>query len=128
MPLMDRVGAQCRAEYEERVCLLGSDCLYNAIEDASHFSSHCDYYDSERAVCLGRISEAIGDAVAPKLRRAMQQCDPNLFLGYELQELRPELQRKVDRIICDFLRVAWRKRLEKWISKRCRAGDPWQLK
>ena len=43
----------------------------------------------------------------------MQNAEVALFLSDSMfQELQPDMRRKVDRIVCDFLKVAWRKREE----------------
>ena len=118
LPLFWNVAASDRElediEPENRICLL---CKASEVENAKHFLCSCDKFEKERYQCLALISQAIGSASAPRLRAAMQTTEGclTLFLGDSLQrELQPDVRQKVDSIICDFLRVAWKKRKPLW--------------
>jgi hypothetical protein len=52
----------------------------------------------------------------------------SLFLGDSLfGELQPDIHRKVDKIICNFLRALWRQRETLW-SAFTKEGNPWSLR
>jgi hypothetical protein len=124
-PLMRRVGAEMRIPYELRVCLM---CPDRQIEDAQHFVSRCSHFASMRDRCLVRLGEGLGALPAVQFRAAMAARDPELFLGDRLlAELPAGVAMKVDTVICDFLKVAWRRRQQLW-KAACRDGSEWRLR
>ena len=123
-PLMERVGASMKIPRERRTCLM---CSSGAVENAEHFACRCPYYDRLRDECVARIEAKLGDHQAPALRRALGVRDPTVFLGNQLwTELPPELAQAVDTTVCDFLKVAWRRRQPIW-SAVCVEGSEWRL-
>jgi len=51
-----------------------------------------------------------------------------LFLGdAALKELPPDKQKAADAVVCNFLKVAWRKRSKLW-KLACEEGNDWRLK
>jgi len=124
-PLMERVGASMKMDRQLRVCLM---CDEKQVEDAEHFACNCPYYAKERADCVRRITEAVGGLGPPTLRNAMQNNALALFLGDgALVELPKDQQRTVDDVVCNFLKVAWRKRSKLW-RLVCVDGNDWRLK
>ena len=122
---MERVGAMMKIDKQLRVCLM---CDEKRVEDAEHFACQCQYYAADRAECLRRISDILGADYAPVLRAAMANSDLMLFLGDgALRELEPEKQRAVDVVVCNFLKVAWRKRSKLW-KLVCAEGNEWRLR
>ena len=123
--LMDMVCARYHKDVDahNRWCLL---CDAKEVENAEHFVSHCVAFEAERAICLGSINSVLGTIAAPRLRQAMQTADPALFLGDKLQELPLDVRHHVDRIICNYLMVAWRQRDKLWLP-RCLDNNPWLL-
>ena len=124
-PLMERVGAMMKIDKPLRVCLM---CDEQQVEDAEHFTCQCPYYAAERSDCLSRIANIAADAEAPRLAAAMQNSEMALFLGdTALKELPPDKQKAVDAVVCNFLKVAWRKRSKLW-KLACEEGNEWRLK
>jgi hypothetical protein len=124
-PLMERVGASMKMDRQLRTCLMCDD---KQVEDAEHFACKCPYYAKERAECLARITEVVGGLGPPTLSTAMQNNELALFLGDgALVELPEEQQRAVDDVVCNFLKVAWRKRSKLW-KLVCVEGNDWRLK
>src|SRR3954470_14835582 len=124
-PVMERVGARIEIPRPLRVCLM---CDEQQVEDAEHFACHCPYYAAERADCIRRIASVAADATTPRLAAAMQSTDLSLFLGdAALVGLPPDRQRAVDTVVCNFLKVAWRKRSKRW-KLACEEGNDWRLK
>ena len=108
-----------------RVCLM---CDEKQVEDAEHFACKCPYYANERADCVRRITQIVGGAETPALRAAIQHNDMALFLGDgALIGLPKGQQRAVDDVVCNFLKVAWRKRSKLW-RLVCVEGNDWRLK
>ena len=96
-------------------------------ETAQHFACHCPKYEAERQDCMSRVLELIGDVPAPRLRDAIANRHVALFLGdARLEELSPDLRLKVDTVMCNYLKVAWRQRREVW-AKLCVEGSEWRL-
>ena len=129
LPLMNTICASRHKdiEKENRWCLL---CETREVEDASHFVCVCPVFAAERSKCLAKIADTVAAvSAAVSLRSAMQLGNTvALLLGDSmLAELPPDTQLKVDRIVCNFLKVAWRKREGLW-QKHCIDGDPWQLR
>jgi reverse transcriptase-like protein len=123
-PLMAVVGGNHRLPMQERTCRM---CKEQCVEDAEHFVSKCGFYDDERRECLRRLNVAITGEYSPVFRQAMEDNDVNLFLGDKMLLNLPEQKRgRVDRILCDFLKVAWRKRDTVWAPLTERKG--WRLK
>ena len=125
-PLMDRVAAQYHVEPEYRWCRI---CGTREIEDAAHFVSSCAFLEPERIECLLRLDALVANANAPILKEAMHRSDYSLFLGdSKLQELPSAMRTKADRIICNYLKVAWAKRQREWLQKWCLEGNAWLLR
>src|SRR3954451_1122450 len=113
-PLMAVVGGNYRMPMQERTCRM---CKEQCVEDAEHFVSKCGFYAVERRECLRRLDVAITGEYSPVFRQAMEDDDVDLFLGDKLLLNLPEQKRgRVDRILCDFLKVAWRKRDTVWAA------------
>ena len=92
-------------------------CKEQSVENAEHFVSKCSFYDDERRECLRRMNVAITGEYSPIFRQAIEDNDVELFLGDKLLLNLPEEKRgKVDHILCDFLKVAWRKRDTVWAA------------
>ena len=124
-PLMERVGAMMKIDRPLRLCLM---CDGQQVEDAEHFACNCPYYAAERADCVRRIASVAAEAATTKLRAAMQSTDLSLFLGdAALEGLPPDKQKAVDTVVCNYLKVAWRKRRKLW-KLACEEGNEWRLK
>ena len=125
-PVMERVGAMMKIDRPMRLCVM---CDEQQVEDAEHFACcQCAYYATERAECLRRITEIADTERAPTLTRAVQNSELALFLGDgALGELPAPKQLAVDNVICNFLKVAWRKRSKLW-KLVCADGNEWRLK
>ena len=122
---MEQVGARMKLDRPLRVCIM---CELNELENAEHFACRCPHYAAERADCIQRIEKVIDGLSAPNLTAAMQSFDVALILGDGcLKELPKQKQRAVDAVICNFLKLAWRKRRKLWLHV-CEAGDEWKLK
>ena len=77
---------------------------------------------------MGRLRDSIAGLPAPQFRAAIAAKDPELFLGDRfLAELPAEAAMKVDSVVCDFLKVAWRHRQRLW-KAACRDGSEWRLR
>ena len=124
-PLMETVGASNGIPREERTCKM---CAVGAIETAEHFVSECAFYQRERQQSLERIRGLVAGHDSPQLRRAIDRAEMELFLGDGLLRALPaEVARRVDAALCDYLKVAWRKRQGVW--KNFSLGDnEWKLK
>jgi hypothetical protein len=123
-PLMAVVGGNHKMPMHERTCRM---CGEPSIEDAEHFVSKCSFYADERRECMQRLNVAITGEYSPVFRQAMEDNDVKLFLGDELLLNLPEGKRRtVDRTMCDFLKVAWRKRDTVWAALTERKG--WRLR
>ena len=122
-PIMERVGARAKLPREQRVCRM---CAAGAVESAEHLLCHCPAYDGLRQDCLARVAKMVAQANAPKFKRALQNCEMRLFLCDRLlMELGPELRWSVDAVLCNYLKVLWRKREEVWLPQ-CVDRDPWR--
>ena len=76
---------------------------------------------------MRRIKALIDGVNAPLLRAAIAKQDVALLLGdSKLAELPPDKQQQVDTVVCNFLKVAWRRRRAEWL-KHCVAGNEWRL-
>ena len=123
-PLMERVGASLKTPRQERCCLM---CGTAAVEDAEHFVSRCSYFSQQRDTCVARIESKLGSEHAQYLRRALRDRAPAVFLSDRLwKELPAEVAQAVDTAVCDFLKVAWRRRKRIW-SAVCVPGSEWRL-
>jgi hypothetical protein len=123
-PLMAVVGGNHRMPMQERTCRM---CKEQSVENAEHFVSKCSFYHDERRECLRRLNVAITGEYSPIFRQAIEDNDVELFLGDKLLLNLPEEKRgRVDRILCDFLKVAWRKRDTVWAALTERKG--WRLR
>ena len=124
-PIMERVGASAKIARNQRTCRI---CNQAVVEDPEHLVSRCSHYAGLREECLQRITGHINGVNAPRLRQAIAAVDPALFLGDRLfSELSPETAKAVDSVICDYLKLAWRKRAELW-QLQCLPGQLWRLK
>ena len=118
---METVGAKIG----DKVCRM---CPRGQQENAEHFACHCSKYDDQRQECLRRITALIAGVNAPKLREAIAQQDVALFLGdSKLSELTSQMRTKVDRVVCNYLKVAWARRQTMWRGL-CVEGSDWRLK
>jgi hypothetical protein len=123
-PLMAVVGGNSDMPMHERTCRM---CNQPAIEDAEHFVSKCSYYEKERAECKRRVEQVLAGNVGPKLRKALDENAVELFLGDKLlQEVPADKRHKLDDVLCDYLKVAWRKRDTVWATLTDLRG--WKLK
>ena len=122
---MERVGAMMKIDRPMRLCVM---CDEQQVEDAEHFACSCPYYAAERADCVRRIASVAAEAATAKLQAAMQSTDLSLFLGdAALEGLPPDKQKAVDTVVCNYLKVAWRKRRKLW-KLACEEGNEWRLK
>ena len=119
---METVGAKIG----DKVCRM---CPQRQHENAEHFVCHCSKYDDLRQECLRRISALIAGVNAPMLHKAIAEQDVQLFLGdSKLSELlTQEMRIKVDTVVCNYLKKAWKRRQEDW-RKLCVEGSDWRLK
>ena len=102
-------------------------CDQRVVESAEHFACRCPYFGDMRRECLSRISESLGDEKAPRVRRAMRELDMQLFLGNHLwSDLPSAVAQAVDTAVCDFLKVAWRRRRPIW-KAICVDDNEWRL-
>jgi len=125
LPLMMRVGAEMDIPRESRICLM---CDEKQVEDACHFVSACPHFADMRRQCLERVETKLGAVPAPQLRNAIESSDPELFLGDRLLAGLPQdVEQAVDTVICDFLKVAWRRRQQLW-KEACLDGNEWRLR
>jgi hypothetical protein len=123
-PLMAVVGGNHGIPMQERTCRF---CNAHAVEDAEHFVSKCSFYADERRECIARLNAAIAGEWAPGFRQAMDEETVELFLGDKLLlQLPEEKRRQVDAVLCDYLKVAWRKRNAIWATLTERQG--WRLR
>jgi hypothetical protein len=82
----------------------------------------------DEGACLQRLRDSIAGLPAPQFRAAIAAKVPELFLGDRfLAELPAEVAKKVDSVVCDFLKVAWRHRQKLW-KAACRDGSEWRLR
>jgi hypothetical protein len=120
-PLMETVGA--------KVGRTGCPMCErkDVTESAEHFACHCTFFDEERDECLHRLEALAGGLNVPVLKQAIASKDVALFLGdSKLRELSSELRQKVDIVLCNYLKVAWKKRLPVW-QGLC-DGNDWRLR
>jgi hypothetical protein len=124
LPLMVRVGASMKKPREQRLCLM---CDAKAVEDTEHFLCQCSYFHETRERCLKQITSLIGNETAPLLRNALNCNTMKVFLGAKiLDELPRGVAQSVDHAICNFLKVAWRRRDYIWKAV-CVNSNPWRL-
>ena len=118
------VGGNHKIPMHERTCRM---CKEACVEDAEHFVSKCSFYDGERRECIRRLNEAIAGEFAPDFRQAMEECNVEMFLGDKMLKPLPEgMRTRVDGILCDYLKVAWKKRNTIWATLTERQG--WRLR
>ena len=118
------VGGNHDVPMPQRTCRM---CKSQCVEDAEHFVSKCSFYADERRECMNRLNAAIEGVWCPPFRQAMEEENVELFLGDKLLLQLPEdMRRKVDSILCDYLKVAWRKRDTVWAALTERQG--WRLR
>jgi hypothetical protein len=123
-PLMAVVGGNHGIPMQDRKCRF---CNAQSVEDAEHFVSKCSFYADERRECISRLNAAIVGEWSPGFRQAMEEETVQLFLGDKLLlQLPEEKRRHVDGILCDYLKVAWRKRNTIWAALTERQG--WRLR
>ncbi len=73
------------------------------------------------------MDAAIAGEWSPRFRQAMEDESVELFLGDKLLlQLPEEKRRHVDAILCDYLKVVWRKRNTVWADLTERQG--WRLR
>jgi len=124
-PLMESVGAMLKVPREQRTCRL---CNSGAVETAQHFTSNCVVFAAERAECLSRVALLVGSRCSADLRKAIAGADVELFLGDRLLRALPQqVALDVNATVCNFLKVAWRKREPLW-QNFCQEGTSWRLK
>ena len=120
-PLMDNVGENCGVPPICRMCSSG------ATEDAQHFACHCDFYADLRQECLTKMRQRVAHVRAPKLREAIESGDVHLFLGDRaLVELPADVRDELDMTVCNFLKLAWKRRQSRW-QRMCQPNDEWHL-
>jgi hypothetical protein len=110
---------------EQRTCRL---CNSDAVETAQHFTSNCVVFAAERAECLSRVALLVGTRCSADLRKAIAGADVELFLGDRLLRALPQqVALAVNATVCNFLKIAWRKREPLW-QNFCQEGTSWRLK
>ena len=113
---MDRVGERHKIPLEQRRCRI---CGTDALETAEHLVSSCTAYAELRQECTRRLEALISEAKEPAIEAAIRGLDASLFLSDRfLLKLGPELRWTVDAVICDFLKLLWRKRSQVWTEKQ----------
>ena len=86
-----------------------------SVESAEHLVSRCPMYAELRHECLRRVESLVTEAKAPRIKAALRDCSAALFLSdRSLMELAPELRWRVDSVLCNYLKLLWRKREEVW--------------
>ena len=119
---MEIVGEKCKQPLTCPMCDTGE------VENARHFACSCPAYDELRAECLQRIGQVLGDEAAPILRQAMADRSVHLFLGDKaFVGLPAPIWKAADQVVCNYLKLAWRKRQDRW-RQLCVPGDDWTLK
>src|SRR5437868_1890853 len=122
--IMDSVGAVADIPADKRFCRI---CKQDQIEDAEHFVSRCTFYEDLRSTCRQKLHEIVGSESQPDLVRAIEGSPVDIFLGDNLVEQLPDDKRQSwDSVICNFLRVAWRRRDKIWRTLTV-ADDAWKL-
>ena len=97
------------------------------MEDAQHFVSHCSYFADLRNDCVARMTAKLADEPAPRLRKAVANREMAVFLGDGLfTEVPAHVARALDTVVCDFLKLAWRRRQTLW-KPICLPGTEWRL-
>ena len=98
------------------------------VESAVHFVARCPFFAEERARCLERIAEMTPADAHWALWAALRRGAPEVFLGDRLLlSLPPGLAKEVDATVCNFLKVAWRKRQTVWTQRGwCSDKDGWK--
>ena len=125
VPLMMSVGARAKLPREQRTCRI---CATGDLETPEHFVSTCPVYANERADCLTTIGAHLARQMTPRLRQAVDNADPELFLGDGLLRGLPEESAKaISSATCNFLMVAWRKREPLW-TRFCEPNSKWRLR
>jgi len=123
-PIMQMVGARHQIPRDQRTCKI---CGTGAVETAEHFAAECPAYAAERAECLRRLDELLGEP-CQLLPEALVEGDVALFLGDGwLQRFPPQLAQQLDATVCNFLKMAWKARKPIW-QDFCCDGNEWQLK
>jgi hypothetical protein len=123
-PLMAKVGENAKLPMEERKCRL---CETGEVETAEHFAAVCPFNAKERADCLNQVESLLGAGGSVKAREAVAARDVSVFLGDGwLQGLPKPLVQQVDAVVCNFLKIAWRRRKPRW-QTFC-DGNEWKLK
>ena len=125
-PIMERVGPRANIPLHLRTCRICKSA--DAIEDAEHLVSHCKVYADLRDDCARRIEAMVAGVDAPDFKSALQNRDPALFLSDKhLMELEPELRERVDMVLCNYLKLVWRKRVPLW-KDECLGGNEWTVR
>ena len=103
-------------------------CDSAQVESAEHFACHCPKFEDLRRGCKERVLQALGEEKMPELRAAVARNDVAFFLGDQyLASLPPDIRRKVDAVVCDYLKLAWNRRRIEW-AKHCVPGKEWRLR
>jgi hypothetical protein len=124
-PLMVSAGASRGIPREQRTCKM---CRTGQVETAEHFVSNCPFYQEERHHCLQKVRELVGRGAPQAMMNAIATAEMGLFLGdVFLRQLPTDIARRVDAAVCDYLKVAWRKRRDVWRGF-CVAGDEWRFR
>ena len=122
---MVTAGASKGIPREQRTCKM---CQAGQIETAEHFVSDCPFFREERRQCLGRIAALVMGNETPALCDAIANARMELFLGDGfLRRLPAAVAKQVDETVCNYLKVAWRKRKDVW-KTFCVSNDEWRLK
>jgi hypothetical protein len=124
-PLMVAVGASARIEHNRRTCPV---CKENVVENAEHFVSRCKFYTDLRQQCLQKLGNVIGDEMASDFKSRVEDSLVDIFLGDSFaSKLLEEKRSQFDVVICNFLRLAWRRRDIIWKTLTIE-GNPWRLR
>ena len=123
-PLLTAAGSRAGVPREQRTCRI---CGGVDLETPEHFVSRCPAYAAEREGCIGRLRVLLAGHAGPMLQGALDTASVSLFLGDGLvRDLPADVARVADATICNFLKVAWRKRAPIW-KNLCRDDDEWQF-
>ena len=119
---MTAAGARANMPREQRTCRI---CGSQDLETAEHFVSKCPVYAVEREECIRRLWVVLAGRVGPLLCQALVLQSAQLFLGDGLfRDLPPDVAFDAEVIVCNFLKVAWKKRAPIWATL-CQDGDEW---
>ena len=128
MPPAPRHGSTLSANCQDPVDRKCRLCQSDEVEHAYHLVSWCSAYEDLRQECVAQLARLVTEDTPQDFRFAVRDADPVLFLSDKfIRKLDPELQGHVDAVICNYLKVLWRRREQLWAA-HCVPGNPWRLR